>query len=144
MNDIETNLSKSLSKVLEIEREDIIKEANEQGIAIVDAGKDDLQLDYEKTRTRLNAMLDKSSSALESAISLAVASESPRSIEALATLIKSISDLNASLLDTHLKMKKIKEDEAKKDETGTTNNTFVFNGTTKELKDFIENMKNKP
>ena len=144
MNDLESNLNKSLSKVLEIEREEIIQEANDKGIAIVDAknNNSDLEEDYQKTRTRINAMIERSNAALETAISLAVSSESPRSIEALSTLIKSVADLNTSLLDTHTKMKKLREQAPEKnDEGSTTNNTFVFNGTTKELKDFIENMK---
>lgn len=142
MSDLESNLNKSLSRVLEIEREEIIQDANDKGLAIVDANDNDLEKDYQRTRDRINGMLDRSNAALETAISLASSSESPRAIEALSTLIKSISDLNSSLLDTHAKMKKLRDNGPTKEENGnTTNNTFVFNGTTKELKDFIENMK---
>lgn len=141
MNDLESNLTKSLSKVLDLEREEIVQEANDKGIAIIDGDKTDLEKDYQRTRDRINGMLDRSNAALETAISLASSSESPRAIEALSTLIKSISDLNSSLLDTHAKMKKLREQAPAKEESNTTNNTFVFNGTTKELKDFIENMK---
>ena len=143
MSDLDSNLSKSLSKILDIEREEVIEEANSKGMTIVDGKKDDLQVDYEKTRDRINHMLDKSTAALESAISLANTSESPRAIEALSTLLKSVADLNSSLLDTHIKMKKLKDDKPEEQAAVTNNNTLVFNGTTKELKQFLENMKGK-
>ena len=65
MSDLDSNLSKSLSKILDIEREEVIEEANSKGMTIVDGKKDDLQVDYEKTRDRINHMLDKSTAALE-------------------------------------------------------------------------------
>ena len=144
MSDLETNLSKSLSRVLDMERQEVIEEANNKGIAIIDGKKTDLEKDYEATRKRINDMLDLTDDALESAINIATSSESPRAIEALSTLIKSISELNSSLLDTHIKIKKLRDEESSEDTSkNTTNNTFVFNGTTSDLKKFIDEMKNK-
>lgn len=108
-----------------------------------------LDQDFEKTTNNIQHLMSKANSALESAVSLATSSESPRAIEALSTLLKTISDINNGYLDAHVKVAQIKSKKSLKgvEETPTgnptqINNTLVFNGTTKELKEILKKERN--
>ena len=100
---------------------------------------DDLIQDYQKTRDNLSSILEQTQSAIQTAISVAKSSEHPRAFEALATLIKSVADVNTQLLDTHIKMKKIKESPTEKKVGEVNNNTFF--GSTAELGKLIKKIQ---
>lgn len=145
MTNIKDTLVSNLDKAFNIEeiRGELIPAGEDSSIVEakdeVDTSLDD---DFEKTRNNIQLLLSKATPALESAVSLASSSESPRAIEALSTLLKTISDINAGYLDAQLKVAQIKSKKGVKEDSSDTpksvNNTLVFNGTTKELKEFLD------
>lgn len=89
--------------------------------------------DFEFARRTYHDILAKGTEAMEEMMEVAKATEHPRAFEVLATTMKTLADVNGSLLDLHKKKKEIR----KKDEktalpnSNTTNNLFV--GSTTDL-----------
>lgn len=145
MTNIKDTLVSNLDKAFNIEdiRGELIPAGEDSPIVEVkDEVDTSLDDDFEKTRNNIQLLLTKATPALESAVSLAASSESPRAIEALSTLLKTISDINAGYLDAQLKVAQIKSKKGVKEESSdapkSVSNTLVFNGTTKELKEFLD------
>jgi hypothetical protein len=146
MTDIKDSLLSNLDKAFNVEeiRGELI--CADEGVPaakdIAEVEDDSLSVDFDKTRSNIELLLKKATPALESAVSLASSSESPRAIEALSTLLKTISDINAGYLDAQLKVAQIKNKKGVKEDSSTppanVSNTLVFNGTTKELKEFLD------
>lgn len=99
--------------------------------------------DAELARTNIKGLLNLGNRAIESALEIAIQSETPRSYEVLATMLKTVSDMNSQLLDVHEKKRKILEKLPDKNiqPTNVTNNV-AFIGTTSEMNAIImEKMK---
>lgn len=101
--------------------------------------------DFEYARQTYHNILAKGSEAMEEMMEVARATEHPRAFEVLATTMKTLADVNGSLLDLHKK----KKDMDKKDQLpglplagGTTNNLFV--GSTAELQKFLMSQRHDP
>lgn len=101
--------------------------------------------DFEYARQTYHNILAKGSEAMEEMMEVARATEHPRAFEVLATTMKTLADVNGSLLDLHKK----KKDIDKKDlpaglppAGGTTNNLFV--GSTAELQKFLMSQRQDP
>ena len=101
--------------------------------------------DFEYARQTYHNILAKGSEAMEEMMEVARATEHPRAFEVLATTMKTLADVNGSLLDLHKK----KKDMDKKDQLpglplagGTTNNLFV--GSTAELQKFLMSQRQDP
>ena len=101
--------------------------------------------DFEYARQTYHNILAKGSEAMEEMMEVARATEHPRAFEVLATTMKTLADVNGSLLDLHKK----KKDIDKKDQVpglpptgGTTNNLFV--GSTAELQKFLMSQRQDP
>lgn len=98
--------------------------------------------DFEYARQTYHNILAKGSEAMEEMMEVARATEHPRAFEVLATTMKTLADVNGSLLDLHKK----KKDIDKKDQPlglpagGTTNNLFV--GSTTDLQRFLLSQQN--
>ena len=98
--------------------------------------------DFEYARQTYHNILAKGSEAMEEMMEVARATEHPRAFEVLATTMKTLADVNGSLLDLHKK----KKDIDKKDQPlplppgGTTNNLFV--GSTTDLQRFLMSQQN--
>ena len=99
--------------------------------------------DFEYARQTYHHILAKGSEAMEEMMEVARATEHPRAFEVLATTMKTLADVNGSLLDLHKK----KKDIDKKDQPaglppvgGTTNNLFV--GSTTDLQRFLLSQQN--
>ena len=98
--------------------------------------------DFEYARQTYHNILAKGSEAMEEMMEVARATEHPRAFEVLATTMKTLADVNGSLLDLHKK----KKDIDKKDQiptlppSGTTNNLFV--GSTTDLQRFLLSQQN--
>lgn len=103
----------------------------------------DVDSDADVVRKNLNDLLNKGSSTLNSLISLAKQSDHPRAFEVVATLIKTLSEVNKELLDVHLKKADIKKKMAEgsgggtPQTGGTTTNNFAFVGTAVDLQRLI-------
>jgi hypothetical protein len=96
--------------------------------------------DFDYTRGNLYNVIEKGSHALEELIEFAKSSQSPRAFEVVSKLIDTITNSNDKLFDIHQKVKKLGESktEVNNSQTVGTMNNIVFNGTTEQLFDIIE------
>ena len=102
-----------------------------------------INTDYEKTRTNLHSLLAQGQEALAAALEVAKQSEHPRAFEVVGNLVKQLADVNHQLLDLTEKRQKLTT--APKQETGQsgkqiTNNNAIFVGSTAELNNMLKNM----
>jgi len=99
----------------------------------------DLKQDYEKTRNKLDSLIEKGTDAIDSMLSIARESEKARDFEVAGNMIKTIVDASKDLLEVQ---KKMREMTGKKD-SGTTNiKNAVFVGSTTELLKAMKDIKN--
>jgi len=126
---------KKLNEVLDIE--DGVQ--NVQQIVQPPEGNDDEQIDkdYEYTRTNLYNIIERGTEALEEVLEVAKQSQQPRAFEVVSTLVKTISDANKDLLELKNKQKALKGEKAKA--KNVTNALFV--GSTADFQKMIEDMK---
>lgn len=102
--------------------------------------------DFEHARKVQLDLISTGQEALQDMIEVARESEHPRSFEVLATLMKTISDVNDRLLDGHRKKKDILRKDTKdqamleKPSTNTTNN-IIFSGTTSEMQEKLKELQ---
>ena len=123
---------KDLNEVLNIED-------SVQQIVQPPVGDDDEQIDkdYEYTRTNLYNIIERGTEALEEVLEVAKQSQQPRAFEVVSTLVKTISDANKDLLELKNKQKALKGEKAKA--KNVTNALFV--GSTADLQKMIKDMK---
>ena len=69
----------------------------------------ELENDFATARRSIKSVIEQSNDVLKDAIVLASASDSPRTIEVVANLLKTIADVNKDLLDLHDKRETIKK-----------------------------------
>lgn len=95
-----------LNEVLDIE--DSVQSI--QQIVQPPVGDDDEQIDkdYEYTRTNLYNIIERGTEALEEVLEVAKQSQQPRAFEVVSTLVKTISDANKDLLELKNKQKALK------------------------------------
>lgn len=126
---------KKLNEVLDIE--DSVQSV--QQIVQPPEGNDDEQIDkdYEYTRTNLYNIIERGTEALEEVLEVAKQSQQPRAFEVVSTLVKTISDANKDLLELKNKQKALKGEKAKA--KNVTNALFV--GSTADFQKMIEDMK---
>lgn len=111
----------------EVVVEPAVSEKNEQ-----------LEHDYETTRSNLHSILTQGQDALFHALEVAKNSEHPRAFEVVGGLMKHLSDINTQLLDLHKKKLQI---EHPKEESKSVTNNAIFVGSTNELSRMLENMR---
>ena len=87
--------------------------------------------DYEYSRETYYDLIEKGRESLELMIEVARESEHPRAFEVLSGMIKSIADVNGSLMDLNKKQKELTKEDTPVDVSTTTNNLFV--GSTTDL-----------
>jgi hypothetical protein len=93
---------------------------------------DEINTDARYVRQNMYDLIEKGHGAIDELAAIADQSQHPRSYEVLATLIKTMGDLNKDLLDMHEKKKKLQSGEVEKPESKTVNNN-LFVGSTSEL-----------
>lgn len=134
------NLSK-LFGIEKIKQGELISTGNEiiPGNSKVEQNID---TDYEISRSNLHKLLNQGQDALYSALEIAKQSEHPRAFEVCGNLMKQLADINEQLLK--LSEKKIKLDIPAlvkgKEATQVTNNNAIFVGSTSELGNLINKM----
>lgn len=129
-------MSKKISEVFDVEP---VKSTAISLPTIVDDKNSSVTSDAELARSNIKGLLNLGNRAIESALEIAIQSETPRSYEVLATMLKTVSDMNSQLLDVHEKKRKILEkstDEEKKAQSGNVTNV-AFIGTTSEMNAII-------
>ena len=102
----------------------------------------DLLKDYEKTRENLDELIEKGKSALDDILSIARDSEKARDFEVAATLIKTITDANQSVIELHKKIRDIANYKQEK-ESSTTIKNALFVGSTTELSKLVKELNTK-
>ena len=97
---------------------------------------DDVDKDYEYTRSNLYSLIEKGQESLNGIMELAGESASPRAYEVAGQLIKSVADTTDKLADLQKKVKELDEDSPKSPSTVTNNAVFV--GSTTELQKMLK------
>lgn len=102
----------------------------------------DLISDYEKTRENLDDLIERGKEALDDILSIAKDSEKARDFEVAATLIKTITDTNQSIIDLHKKIREISNFK-QQSENNTTIKNALFVGSTTELSKLVKELNEK-
>lgn len=124
----------SISNILDI------SPLNPNEILVVDAPTENTEAyDMETARQNIHHLIQKGNSVLDDMINAASQSSHPRAYEVTTNLIKTLADVNMSLVDLQEKKKKLLiKDEVS--ETKTVNNQ-VFVGSTNEFLEMLEKSK---
>lgn len=125
-------------EVTKIKREnsDIVVHKNDEN--------EELDRDMAYARENLYQAINSGSEALEEMLELAKSSEHPRAFEVVATLIKTLADVNKDLVtlaDKKDEMKNGKREAKKADTGGSTTNNNLYVGSTADLQAALEAMK---
>ena len=129
------NIDDKLSQVFDIaptEKQEILP-------VVAQPLNQDLESDFETTRSNLHSILQQGQDALFHALAVAKQSEHPRAFEVVGGLVKHLSDVNAQLLDLH-KRKQAIEAPTKK-EASVTNNNAIFVGSTNDLSKMLNDLR---
>lgn len=105
-----------------------------------------MESDSSDVRENIQGLIAQGSDALEYALELAKASDSPRAFEVVSTLLGQMTEMNMKILDIHERMAKAKQVSSS---TGGTeqsankivNNSIVFQGSTLELSKMLSSMR---
>jgi len=96
----------------------------------------DIDKDYEYTRSNLYSLIEKGQESLNGILELAGESASPRAYEVAGQIIKSVADTTDKLMELQKKVKDIDEDKEKGPSNVTNNALFV--GSTSELSKMLK------
>ena len=109
----------------------------------VDPGQQKVDDDFEFARTNLYNILTNGTSALEELTNVASKSQHPRAYEALATLLRTLSDANKDLMELNKQVKELKKDDpsSSNDPSVKTINNNLFVGSTSDLQAMIERLR---
>lgn len=138
----------TISKFLGLRPRDEIQTLDDPQVEVLPPEKHDndsntVDSDFDFSRENLYDSIQKGKIALDSLLELAKQSESPRAYEVLSGLISTLVAANKDLMDLSKKKSDIKEkigDGQGNPANVTNNNLFV--GSTKELQELLEKMKN--
>jgi hypothetical protein len=100
----------------------------------------ELDSDFDRVRTNLANLAEKSSEVVEDLLSLARSTESPRAYEVLTTAISTLLSANKDLLEAHAKKADIRNKLSAKETPTTqvnTQNNTVFVGSSEDLLDML-------
>ena len=106
--------------------------------------KQQLDADRDYARTNLYAAIENGVRALEEITEIARQTQQARSFEVVATLIKTLSDVNKDLVE--LSTKRVTDSnprESTTDEPTSVTNNLVFQGSTSELAELMKSLKDK-
>ena len=125
----------SIDEALEVSSEIIKKEPiakpTKTSPKHLKSGKEDVEKDYEYSRSQLYSLVEKGQEAVDGALDVAQQSDSARAYEVAGQLIKHVADTADKLIDLQKKMKEI--DEVKEKNTTNVTNNSLFVGSTADL-----------
>ncbi len=125
----------AINKVLNTETEtDIVEIGNS---APVERLTQDLQKDYEYTRSNLYSLVEKGQEALNGILEVAGEGGSARAYEVAGQIIKATADTTDKLVDLQKKVKDI-EDSSDKPKASNVTNNALFVGSTSELSKMLK------
>lgn len=125
----------TLSNALDIpfEKQEILEPVKQEKL-VEEQLTSDAESDYNLARTTFRNLITQGNLALEDIKNLARESETPRSYEVFATMIKTISETTKDFFDLQKKTKELKDEPQKKPhDGGVTVERAVFVGTTSDL-----------
>ena len=96
----------------------------------------DLEIDYEKTRTKYYELLDKGTEALEGMLEVAKQTDEARAYEVVGQLLKNTSEVNREIVDLQKRMEEIKNIDKRVRPSNVTNALFV--GSTADLQKMLK------
>lgn len=134
-----------LSQVFDIEpvQSEVITRSGEVILPQSKGLEENIENDYEKTRSNLHGLLATGQEALMHALEVAKSSEHPRAFEVVGNLMNQLADINEKLLKLSEKKQKLDAPKESTDGGSTktvTNNNAIFVGSTTELNKLIHNM----
>jgi hypothetical protein len=98
-----------------------------------------LDKDYEEIRTNLKDIIRRGAKAIDGILLVASETQQPRAYEVVATLIKSVADVNKDLLTMHKQMQDIRQDTpASKQSANQITNNSIFVGSTTDLQAILK------
>ena len=97
---------------------------------------DDVDKDYEYTRSNLYSLIEKGQESLNGIMELAGESASPRAYEVAGQIIKSVADTTDKLMELQKKVNEVDEENHKT--TNNVTNNAVFVGSTSELSKMLK------
>lgn len=108
---------------------------------VVDESEANVEDDFLIARRNIMDITSKGAEALECALELIKATEHPRAIEVAANMMKTLTDINMSVIDLHDKKQKVKSKEAVAQPLSATQNNITNNfiGTTNDMLEIIKN-----
>lgn len=95
--------------------------------------------DFEYARKNLKDMIEKGNIAIDGILMLAKESESPRTYEVAAQLIKTMTEANKDLLSLRKQKRELEKEEPAKQNNTTNNNLFI--GSTAELAKMLKSKR---
>jgi hypothetical protein len=128
------------TEYIEAETYEVVEAEAEKNLAVL-ASDDATDEDFEYARTNLMSMIEKGNLAIDGILQLARESESPRTYEVAAGLIKTMTEANKDLLNLRKQKKELQKDDAPKQNNTTNNNLFV--GSTSELAKMLKQKRDE-
>lgn len=125
-------MNQHLNNIFDIPDTEVITKNRE----VILPDSDNIEYDYNTSRSNLHSLLVTGQEALIRALEIADASENPRSFEVVGNLIKQLADINQQLLDIHQQKQKLSNSNIK-DSPATVTNNAVFIGSTTELSKYL-------
>lgn len=131
------------TEIVTLESSEYSIETNEASKNNIVESDSELDNDFNIAKQNIINILDHGESVLESAENVAVQTENPKTIEAFAALVNSLTNASEKLLELHSKRKSITEKKNKEENANgnITNNTVAFVGSPSELLKILKNEK---
>jgi len=128
--------------VAPLQQTEIIDQRGDVIIPETSSVDENIDYDYEKTRSNLHNLLQQGQDALYHALELAKQAESPKHFEVVSAMIKNLSDINHRLLDLSDKRKRISTHVKKQDAAPTqVTNNAIFVGSTADLNKMLQDIR---
>jgi hypothetical protein len=110
----------------------------------ITAASENIETDYDFSRSNIRSLLKTGQEALEKALEVAKSSEEPRAFEVVGTILKQLADINQQLIGVHQQKKKLDAPIGKElPASAQTTNNSIFVGSTAELTRLISGMNTK-
>jgi hypothetical protein len=134
------NLDKNLSQIFDIEPisiEESLPKTDTEMVVVEETSE--VETDYQHARKNIKALTVKGNDALDKLMLVADESEHPRAYEVVATLMKTMADLNKDLLDIQKKKRDLVGKEVVPSDGSINVDKAVFVGSTSDLIKLIKN-----
>ncbi len=115
-----------------------------KALAVVDDNENSTsEADVEDARDNLHNAVELSQQAVQDMLNIAQQSQHPKAYEVLNSLIKTYADISMGMVDLQLKKQRLDGKKGGSSEESQVINNNLFVGSTAELQQMLEDMKNK-